>query len=142
MVHAILTAQLQMAYCQTIGYIECLLPFYSTLNVGSLSNEEAWGQVFVFNLEFLTSLQEMRVTTTDMSNEAAMIHGCFKATGLAVDVCRQKFIEHPKALFILALTSLEREGKTKALLEDHIEKKKKIAAEFDKSSTHELQLAF
>ncbi|KAL3801856.1 hypothetical protein ACHAWO_003862 [Cyclotella atomus] len=122
-VHAILTAQLQMAYHQTIGYIECLLPFYRTLKGSSLSDAEAWNRVFVFNLEFLTSLQEERITTTDMSNEAAMIHGCFKATDLAEEFRRQKFIEHPKALSILALTSMEREGKTKALLEDHIDKK-------------------
>lgn len=52
-----------------------------------------------------------------------MIYGCFKAPDLAEEFRRQKFIEHPKALSILALTSMEREGKTKALLEDHIDKK-------------------
>jgi hypothetical protein len=35
---------------------------------------------------------------------------------------KQKFVEHPKALSILALTSIEREGKTMALLELKIAK--------------------
>jgi len=44
----------------------------------------------------------------------AMIWGSFKATNWAEEFKRQKFIEHPKVVSILALTSIEREGKSVA----------------------------
>ena len=120
--HTILSDQNRRAYRQTVGFIESLLPFYRTLKGGSLTSAEAWERVQVFVLEFLTCLQEVRVISSDMSDEASMIWGCFKATDLAEEFRKQKYVEHPKALAILALTSIEREGKTMALLEDRIAK--------------------
>eukprot|EP00956_Cyclotella_meneghiniana_P022889 scaffold43790_cov38-Cyclotella_meneghiniana.AAC.5 len=76
-IHTILSDQNRRAYRQCIGFIESLLPFYRTLKGGSLSSEEAWDRVFVFVMEFLTSLREVRVISTDMSDEAAMVWGCF-----------------------------------------------------------------
>ena len=43
-----------------------------------------------------------------------MIWGSFKVTDFAEEFKRQKFIEHPKVVSILALTSIEREGKSVA----------------------------
>jgi len=97
-----------------------------------LSAEEAWDRVFVFVMEFLTSLREVRVISSDMSEEASMIWGCFKATDLAEEFRRQKFVEHPKALSILALTSIEREGKSMVLLEQRIAKQIAEANKSDK----------
>lgn len=110
-IHTILTDQNRRAYRQTVGFVECLLPFYRTLKGGSLSSEDSWDRVFVFVLELLTSLQEEQVVSTDLSEEAAMIWGCFRATDLGEEFRKQKFVEHPKALSILALTSIEREGR-------------------------------
>ena len=131
-IHSILTDQNRRAYRQTVGFIECLLPFYRTLKGGSLSSEESWDRVFVFVLELLTSLQEERVVSTDLSEEAAMIWGCFRATDLAEEFRKQKFVEHPKALSILALTSIEREGKTMQKLEERMAKQIADAAKGDK----------
>lgn len=121
-VHAILTDQLRLAYRQTIEFLNCLLPFHKTLKGGSLTSEEAWDRVFVFVMEFLTSVQEKRVLSLDTSNEASLIWGALRATDHVEEFRRQKFVEHPKALSILALTSIEREGKTMALLETKIAK--------------------
>ena len=57
-----------------------------------MSSEEAWDHVFVFMMEFLTSLREVRVISSDMLEEASMIWGCFKATDLAEEFRRQKFV--------------------------------------------------
>jgi hypothetical protein len=122
-VHAILLDQLRRAYRQTIAFIDCLLPFYRTLKGGSLSAEEAWDRVFVFALEVLTSIQEERAMSLDLASEASMIWGCFKATDYTEEFRAQKFVQHHKALAILALTTLEREGKAMSLLEEKIEKK-------------------
>jgi hypothetical protein len=131
-IHTILSDQNRRAYRQCIGFIESLLPFYRTLKGGSLSSDEAWDRVFVFVMEFLTSLREVRVISSDMSEEASMIWGCFKATDLAEEFRAQKFVEHPKALSILALTSIEREGKSMALLEQRIAKQIAEASKSDK----------
>ena len=48
--------------------------------------------------------------------------GCFKAMNLAEEFRKKKVVEHPKALSILALTSIEREGKSMVLLEQRIAK--------------------
>lgn len=61
-----------------------------------------------------------------------MIWGCFKATDLAEEFRAQKFVEHPKALSISALTSIEREGKSMALLEQRIAKQIAEASKSDK----------
>ena len=131
-IHTILTDQNRRAYRQTVGFIECLLPFYRTLKGGSLSSEDSWDRVFVFVMELLTSLQEQRVVSTDLSEEAAMIWGCFRATDMGEEFRKQKFIEHPKALSILALTSIEREGKTMQRLEERIAKQIADANKGDK----------
>eukprot|EP00956_Cyclotella_meneghiniana_P030544 scaffold77143_cov87-Cyclotella_meneghiniana.AAC.1 len=131
-IHTILTDQNRRAYRQTVGFIECLLPFYRTLKGGTLSTEDSWDRVFVFVLEVLTSLQEQRVVSTDLSEEAAMIWGCFRATDMAEEYRQQKYVEHPKALSILALTSIEREGKTMAKLEERVDKKIADAGKGDK----------
>ena len=131
-IHTVLSDQNRRAYRQSISFIDSLIPFYKTLKGGSLSADEAWERVFVFVMEFLTSLREVRVISTDMSDEASMLWGCFKATDLAEEFRKQKYIEHPKALAILALTSIEREGKTMALLEQRIAKQIADANKGDK----------
>lgn len=69
-------------------------------------------------MELLTSLREQRVVSSDLSEESSLIWSCFKATDLAEEFCEAKFVELHKALSILALTSIEREGKVLALLEE------------------------
>ena len=56
----------------------------------------------------------------------------FLGNGSAEEFRQQKFVEHPKALSILALTSIEREGKTMALLEQRIAKQIADAGKSDK----------
>lgn len=131
-IHTILTDQNRKAYRQCIGFIECLLPFYRTLKGGSLTAEDAWDRVFVFVLEFLTAIRDVRVIRKDMRSESAMIWGAFKATDLAEEFRTQNFVEHPKALSILALTSIEREGKTMELLEQRVAKQIADAGKGDK----------
>jgi hypothetical protein len=122
-IHTIFSDQNRRAYRQTIQFIECLLPFCRTIESGSLTKEEAWDRVFVFTMELLSALQECRVlASTDSADEAGIIWGCFKATDLAEEFRKQKYVEHPKALGVLALTSIEREGKTMALLEERMKK--------------------
>lgn len=122
-IHTILSEQNRMTHRQTIAFIECLMPFYRTLMGGSLTKEEAWDRVFVFVLEFLTTVQEQRVlAATDVTSEAQMMWAALKATDFIEEFRKAKFIEHPKALAILALTSIEREGKAQELLEERLKK--------------------
>jgi hypothetical protein len=121
--HTILSDQNRIAYRQTTAFIDCLLPFHKTLVGGGLTSEEAWDRILVFVTEFLSCVQEERVLAcADFSDESGIIWGCFKATDFAEDFRRQKFVEHPKALAILALTSIEREGKNLSSMEERVKK--------------------
>ena len=122
-IHTILSDQNRQAYRQTIAFIESLLPFHRTLKGGGLSSADAWERVFVLVVEVLDALREARVISSDLSAESALIWGCFKATDLAEEFRLQKFVEHHKALAILALTSIEREGKSMSSLEDRTDRK-------------------
>jgi hypothetical protein len=92
---------------------------------GSLTSEEAWDRVFVFVLETLTfSVQEQQVLSLDSTKEASLIWGPSRPRTMSKNLeSISLWTEHPKALSILALTSIEREGKTMALLESKIAKK-------------------
>lgn len=97
---------------------------YKTFKSGGLSSKDAWDRVHVFAREFLSQFQKERSATADLSNGAALIWGSFKATDLGEEFRKAKFIEHPKTLSILALTSLEREGKSIAEAMDGIQSEK------------------
>ena len=97
-------------YNQTIGFIESLLPLDRTFRSGGLANSDSWERVHIYAREFMTNIQDVRVSSAEMNTPASMIWGSFKATDLAEEYKKQKFIEHPKVCSILALTSIEREG--------------------------------
>ena len=84
---------------------------------------DAWDRVFVLVLEILDALREVRVISSDLSEESAMMWGCFRATELGEEFRKDKFVQHHKALAILALTSIEREGKSISALEEKTDKR-------------------
>jgi hypothetical protein len=87
-------------------------------------------------MEFLSCVQEERVPAgADISDEAGIIWGCFKATDFAEEFCRQKFVEHPKALTI----RIEQEGKNLEAMEERV-KKLIESAKGDKISKMETRL--
>ena len=102
----------RLGYQQTIALIDSFLPMYKTFKNGGLSSKDAWERVQVFAREFLAMFQKERVASADLGRPSALIWGTLKATDLGEEFRKAKFIEHPKVLSILALTSLEREGKS------------------------------
>lgn len=123
-INMILQEHNRLGYQQTVSFIESFLPMYKTFKSGGLSSKDAWERVHVFAREFLSQFQKERSATADLSNGAALIWGSFKATDLGEEFRKAKFIEHPKTLSILALTSLEREGKSIAEAMDGIQSEK------------------
>jgi len=113
-IHTIISDHNRMGYRQTTAFIESILPIYKTFVQGGLSSTDSWERTRIYVVEFITSVQEARLISIEATSSAAMIWGSFKATDLAEDFKRQKFIEHPKVVSILALTSIEREGKSVA----------------------------
>ena len=53
----------------------------------------------------------MRALTLDSKNTAGMIWGSFRTTNLLEEYHQLKFYQHPHVLNMLALTSLQQEGK-------------------------------
>lgn len=113
-IHTIITDHNRMGYRQATAFIESMLPIYKTFLQGGLSSTDSWERTRIYVVEFISSVQEARLTSIEATSTAAMIWGSFKATDLAEEFKRQKFIEHPKVVSILALTSIEREGKSVA----------------------------
>lgn len=110
-IHTIISDHNRMGYRQATAFIESLLPIYRTFLQGGLTMADSWERTRIYVVEFITSIQESRLISIEATSAAAMIWGSFKATDLAEEFKRQKFIEHPKVVSILALTSIEREGK-------------------------------
>jgi hypothetical protein len=100
-----------MAHSQTIAFIESLLPVYRTFTNGGMPVMDAWDRTKIYVQEFFQCIQDARLVALEATSSAAMIWGSMKATDLAEEFKKQKFIEHPKVVSILALTSIEREGK-------------------------------
>lgn len=101
----------RMAHSQTIAFIESLLPVYRTFTNGGMPVMDAWDRTKIYVQEFFQCIQDARLVALEATSSAAMIWGSMKATDLAEEFKKQKFIEHPKVVSILALTSIEREGK-------------------------------
>lgn len=101
----------RMAHRQTIAFIESILPIHRTFTNGGMSAADAWDRTKIYVVEFFQCIQEVRLVSLEATSSAAMIWGSMKATDLAEEFKKQKFIEHPKVVSILALTSIEREGK-------------------------------
>ena len=77
---------------------------------GGLSNSDAWDRVEVFAQEFFMDVHSFRIVSSKR-NAADMCWGAMKATDRVEQYRREKFIEFSKVTSILALTSMEHEGK-------------------------------
>ena len=109
-VNMVLTDHNQKQYQHTIVFIESLLPLDNTLKTGGLPADDNWALVHIYALEFINSIQTERVIATDLNTNRSLIWGSFKATDMADEYKKQKFIKHPDVCSILAPTSIEREG--------------------------------
>ncbi len=76
-----------------------------------MSSEDAWEQVLIFTKAVFNNIQTVHALTMDSKNTAGMIWGSFRTTKLLEEYRQLKFYQHPHVLNMLALTSLQREGK-------------------------------
>jgi hypothetical protein len=76
-----------------------------------MPTEEAWEWVLLFTKAVYDDIRTVRALTLDKKNIAGMIWGSFHTTKLLEEYQRLKFYQHPHVLNILALTSLQQEGK-------------------------------
>lgn len=63
-INGILTDQLRLTYNQTVGWLDCLLPFYKTCKKGGLSDSDAWDRVEVFAREFFMDVHSFRIVSS------------------------------------------------------------------------------
>ena len=110
-INAILSDQNRKTFSGTVGFLNCLLPFYKTCKKGGLSNEDAWDRVRVMTQEIFDDIQSVRVVSSKFT-VGDLCWGAMLATDRVEMYRRDKFIECPKVTSILALTSMEREGKS------------------------------
>ncbi len=109
--HAIFTEQLLLARGQVTAWVDALEPLYEILSSSGMSPDDAWERVLIFTKAVFDDVRTVRALTLDKNNAAGMIWGSLRTTKLLVEYQRLKFYQHPHISNMLALTSLQREGK-------------------------------
>ena len=108
--HAVFTAQLGLSYDQAVAWLESLAPLFKTMKTGGLSDAEAWSRVLVYTKALMEDVKTVRALSAT-KDCAAMIWGSLNTTDLLMEYMMLRWIQHPQVSSILALTSLQREGK-------------------------------
>jgi hypothetical protein len=88
-----------------------LEPLYEILAATGMPTEDVWEWVLIFTKAVFDDIRNVRALTLDKKNTAGMIWGSFRTTKLLEEYQRLKFYQHPQVSNMLALTSLQREGK-------------------------------
>lgn len=109
--HAIFTEQLLLARGQVTAWVDALEPLYEILSSSGMSPDDAWERVLIFTKAVFDDVRTVRALTLDKNNAAGMIWGSLRTTKLLEEYQRLKFYQHPHISNMLALTSLQREGK-------------------------------
>jgi hypothetical protein len=109
--HAVFTEQLLLLRAQASEWIEALEPLYEILSLAGMTSEDAWEQVLIFTKAVFDDIRTVRALTLDSKNTAGMIWGSFRMAKLLEEYHRLKFYQHPHVSNMLALTSLQQEGK-------------------------------
>ena len=108
--HAIFTEQLSLSYDQAVAWLESLTPLFKTMKTGGLADDEAWSRVLVYTKALMEDIKTVRSLSLE-KDCGSMIWGSFRTTELLNEYMRLRWIQHPQVSSILALTSLQREGK-------------------------------
>jgi hypothetical protein len=108
---AVFTEQLLISRQQASGWIEALEPLYEILIAAGMSTKEAWERVFIFTKAIFDDIRTVRAITLDEANTGGMIWGSFRTAKLLEEYQRLKLYQYPHVSNMLALTSLQREGK-------------------------------
>ena len=109
--HAVFTEQLLLSRAQATAWIDAIEPLYEILTAAGMGTDDAWERVLIFCKAVFDDIRTVRAITLDTKNTAGMIWGSFRATKLLEEYRRLKFYQHPHVSNMLALTSLQREGK-------------------------------
>ena len=112
--HAIFTEQLSISYEQAVGWLQSLLPLFKTMKSGGLTNDDAWTRVLVYTKSLFEDIKTVRHLSADTKGCAAMIWGSLRTADLLAEYSRLRWIQHPQVSSILALTSMQTEGKALA----------------------------
>ena len=109
--HAVFTEQLPLSQAQATAWVDAIEPLYEILAAAGMSPDDAWGRVLIFCKAVFDNIQTVRAITLDSKNTARIIWGSFRTTKLLEEYRHLKFYQHPHVSNMLALTSLQREGK-------------------------------
>ena len=99
-----------MSYDQAIAWLESLTPLFKTMKTRGLADDEAWSRVLVYTKALMEDIKTVRSLSLE-KDCGSMIWGSFRTTELLNEYMRLRWIQHPQVSSILALTSLQREGK-------------------------------
>ena len=96
---------------QASGWIKALEPLCEILSAAEMSTDEAWKCILIFTKAIFDDVWTVRAITLDKGNTGGMIWGSFRTAKLLEEYQHLKFYQHPHVLNMLALSSLQQEGK-------------------------------
>ena len=109
--HGVFTEQLLLARAQASAWVDALEPLYEILCSVGMPTNEAWERVLIFTKAVYDDIRTVRALTLDKNNTSGMIWGSFRTTKLLEEYQQLKFYQHPHVSNMMALTSLQQEGK-------------------------------
>jgi len=112
--HAIFSEQLSLSHQQAVGWLQSLIPLFKTMKSGGLTNDDAWTRVLVYSKALFEDVKTVRHLSADSRSCAAMIWGSLRTADLLSEYSRLRWIQHPQVSSILALTSMQTEGRALA----------------------------
>ena len=100
-----------LARAQATAWVDALEPLYEILSSSRMSPNDAWERILIVTKAVSDDIWTVRALTLDKNNAAGMIWGLFCTTKLLEEYQQLKLYQHPHISNMLALTSLQQDGK-------------------------------
>jgi hypothetical protein len=101
-------ARTSLAQC--LEFLDSLIPLYKQISGGGMSAKESWSRVMVYAKQVFDDVRTVWAPNSAASS-GSYVWAAFCTAHLLKEYQRHNWVEHPKTLSILALTSMRKEGK-------------------------------
>ena len=108
--NAVFKDHVQTVATQCKEFLESCSPLYKKISGGGMADKEAWSRVLVFTKKIFDDVAKERAINSE-GTMASKIWASYKATDMLKSYQHHTWVEHPKTLSIMALTSMQKEGK-------------------------------
>ena len=113
--NAVFKAQINLAAAQCLEFLDSCTPLFKKISGGGMEEKDAWSRVLVFTKNIFDDVAKERAINSE-GTTSSKVWASFKTTEMLKGYQAHNWVEHPKTSSILALTSMQKEGKSIAEL--------------------------